>query len=62
MHIFDKRDVAESQVAKFYSKLTHKVKEPIYQLHMTIIHQKNLKFSTFTSPTDMKNCQLGPEI
>ena len=40
MHVFDKWDVTELQEAKFYSKLTPMVTDPIHQLHMTIIYQK----------------------
>ena len=45
------RNVAESPVAKFYTKLAPMVTDPIYQLHMTILHQKKSKV-----------CQPGPEI
>ena len=61
MHLFDEGDVSESQVGKFYSKLTPMVTDPIYQLHMTIMHQKNLIPSTFTTSKDIKIRQPGPE-
>ena len=37
------------------------VTDPIYQLHMTIMHEKNLKPSTFTTSKDIKICQPWPE-
>ena len=44
MHVLDEKDVAESLVAKIYSKLIQMVTYPIYQLHMTIMHQKSKTF------------------
>ena len=46
---------------KIYTKFIPMFTDPIYQLQMSIIHQKNLRHLTFTTLKDIKIRQPGPE-